>query len=174
MSRMTLVGRVLAFGVIFGGFAAIGLAQALHFSYTDGTDSGMGPADVAALSVPAFGAPTSRGVSLATAYQCTTTTMPCLFTVTLQSQSAISLGGASNNEGAVMLGPTNGVAGGTGTVLATYKNNLGGTLVIGLNITSQQANTYTVPVPTGHWIAVRQTAGTGLQVVSSFDQQIGS
>lgn len=120
------------------------------------------------------GTPNTRTVALATAYQCTLTTRPCVVTITLQAQSAISLGGASNNEGQVVIGSTNAVASGTGTVLATYKNNLGGTLVIGLNLNSQQANTYTMVVPTGWYFAARQTAGTGLQVVSAFDQSLGN
>lgn len=119
----------------------------------------------------AIGTPTTRSLSLATAYQCTNTAQPCLFTITLQSQSSISLGGAVNNEGQIVLGSTNAVASGTGTALVTYKNNLGGTLVVGLNLSSQQANSYVVPVPAGWYLAVRQTSGSGLQVVSAFDQQ---
>lgn len=118
------------------------------------------------------GSPTSRSVSLSTAYQCTNTARPCSITITLQAQSSVSLSGASNNEGAVTIGSTSGVAAGTGTNIATYKNNLGGTLVIGLNLNSQQANTYSVLLPAGWYFAVRQTAGSGLQVVSAFDQAL--
>ncbi|HBP5444009.1 TPA: hypothetical protein L6B67_02590 [Pseudomonas aeruginosa] len=118
------------------------------------------------------GSPTSRNVSLATAYQCTNTARPCSITITLQAQSSVSLSGASNNEGAVTIGSTSGVATGTGTNIATYKNNLGGTLVIGLNLNSQQANTYSVLLPAGWYFAVRQTAGSGLEVVSAFDQAL--
>jgi hypothetical protein len=124
--------------------------------------------------VNSFGSYTSRALSLATAYQCTNTAIPCVVTITLQSQSSISLSGTSNNEGAITVGNTSGVATGTGTNVATYKNNLGGVLVVGLSITSQQANTYTVMVPAGWYFAVRQTAGTGLQIVSAFDQAVGS
>lgn len=118
------------------------------------------------------GQPTTRTVALGTAYQCTNAARPCLMTLTIQSQSAISLSGASNNEGAVTVGATNAVAAGTGTNIATYKNNLGGTLVVGLSLTSLQANTYTIAVPTGWFFAVRQTAGAGIQIVSAFDQAI--
>lgn len=123
--------------------------------------------------VNAFGAPVSRSLSLATAYQCTDNTKPGIATITLQSQSSISIGGASNNEGQIVVGPTNAVAGGTGTNVATYKNNLGGTIVVGLNLTSQQANTYTLAIPAGYYFAIRQTAGSGLQIVSAFDQTVG-
>lgn len=122
----------------------------------------------------AVNAPGSRTFALATAYQCTNTAKPCLLTITLQAQSSISLGGASNNEGQIVLGSTNAVASGTGTVMATYKNNLGGTLVIGLNLNSQHSNTYTIAIPAAYYVAVRQTAGSGLQVVSTLEQQIGN
>jgi hypothetical protein len=88
----------------------------------------------------------------------------------LDCASSITLSGTSNNEGVVMLGATSGVATGTGTSLTPYKNNLGGGLVVGVSVTSNQANSYTVNVPTGWYFAVRQTSGTGLQVVSTFEQ----
>lgn len=121
-----------------------------------------------------FAAPTARTFALATAYQCLANTKPCLVTITLQSQSSISLSGAVNNEGQIVLGSTNAVASGTGSAVAHYKNNLGGALVVGLNLSSQQANTYTVAVPAGYFFAIRQVSGSGLQVVSSWDQQVGS
>lgn len=121
-----------------------------------------------------YGAPSSRTVALATAYQCTDTTKPCILTLTLQANSSISLSGTSNNEGNIVIGSTNAVTSGTGTAVATYRNQLGGTLVIGLNITSNQSNTYSVFLPAGWYFAVRQTSGTGLQVVSAFEQLAGS
>lgn len=120
------------------------------------------------------GAPNTRSMSLATAYQCTDNTKPCFFTITLQAQSSISLSGAVNNEGQVLIGATNAVASGTGTAVGFYRNNLGGALVVGLNITSAQANSYSVMVPAGWYIASRQTAGSGLTVVSAFDQAMSN
>lgn len=144
-------------------------AATLDFTIPRGDTGATGPAGPSA-----YGAPSSRSLSLATAYQCTDNTKPCLMTITLQSTSGISLSGAVNNEGAITLGPTSAVASGTGTNIATYKNNLGGTLVVGLNLNSNQANSYTVAVPAGWYFAVRQTAGSGLQVVSTFEQLSGS
>lgn len=117
--------------------------------------------------------PTARTLSLATAYQATDNTKPAFVTITVQAQSAISLAGASNNEGQIVFGSTNTVASGTGTSSA-YKNNLGGGLVIGLNLNSQQANTYVIPLPAGWYFAVIQTAGSGLQIVGAFDQKISA
>lgn len=125
--------------------------------------------DAALLTV---GVPSARTFSLATAYQCTVTTRPCILVITLQSTSSISLSGTSNNEGIVTVGSTPGVATGTGTNLAPYKSNLGGGLVVGLSITNQQTNSYTVIMPIGYYIAVRQTVGTGLQIASAFEQPL--
>jgi len=119
-----------------------------------------------------FGAPKPITVALAKSYQASDPTKAAVITITLQAQSSISLSGAANNEGAITVGATNAVATGSGTNIATYKNNLGGSLVVGLNLNSLQANTYTITLPAGWWFAVRQTSGSGLQVVSAFEQLI--
>lgn len=141
-----------------------------------GPQGDVGPAGAAGAIGPAgtisVGAPGPRTASLATAYQCLNTARSCIITVTLQALSAISITGASNNEGAITVGSTASVATGTGANIASYKNNLGGGLVVGLNLNSQQANTYTIVLPAGWYFAVRQTAGTGLQIVSVYDQQV--
>lgn len=122
--------------------------------------------------VAQVGSPESRTVALSTAYQCTNTARPCVVMISLQAMSSISLAGASNNEGAVYLGSTSAVSSGVGSAVGAYKNNLGGGLVIGLNLTMQTAKTYTVNVPAGWYFSVRQTSGTGLQVVSAFEQAL--
>lgn len=136
-----------------------------------GTQGVAGPTGPAGPTV--FGAPVSRTISLATAYQASDNTKPSYLTVTLQSQSSVSISGASNNEGEIVIGSTSAVSSGTGTKVAVYKNNLGGTIVAGLNLTSQQANTYTVHIPAGWYFAIRQTTGSGLQIVSAYDQTGG-
>lgn len=125
--------------------------------------------DAALLTV---GAPSTRTFSLATAYQCTVTTRPCILVISLQSTSSISLSGTSNNEGFITYGATSAVTSGTGVNVGPYKSNLGGGLVVGLSITNQQTNTYTVIMPIGYYIAVRQTVGTGLQVLSAVEQPL--
>ena len=157
-----------AFAPSVGEQGPIGPAGPAGANGAVGATGAAGPA-----GVNAFGAPVTRSLGLATAYQCTDPTKPGLVTITLQSQSQISLSGTSNNEGAITLGSTTAVNVGTGANVATYKNNLGGGLVVGLSITSQQANTYQVAVPVGYYFAIRQTAGTGLQIVSAFDQTVG-
>lgn len=150
-----------------GPTGSTGAAGPTGSTGADGPTGATGPAGTITV-----GAPSARTLALATAYQCANVSRACFISVTLQAQSAISLTGASNNEGAVTLGSTTAVATGTGSNVAIYKNNLGGGLVVGLNLNSQQANTYAVAVPVGYYFAIRQTAGTGLQVVSAFDQQL--
>lgn len=123
--------------------------------------------------VNAFGAPTSRSLSLATAYQATDVTKPAIVSISLQSTSSFSLAGTVNNEGQIVIGSTNAVASGTGSAVGSYKNNLGGGLVVGVSVTNQASNTYTIALPAGWYFAIRQTSGTGLSVVSAFDQSVG-
>lgn len=122
----------------------------------------------------AAGAPNTRTVALATAYQATDPTAPAVVTVNLSSVSSISLSGAVNNEGEVVIGSTNGVAAGTGTKVGAYKNTMSGTLVIGLNLSNTQGSTVSFVLPAGWYFAVRQTVGTGLTVTSAFDQKFSN
>jgi len=119
-----------------------------------------------------FAAPTSRTMVLATAYQATNTAKPALFTITLEATSSFTLSGTVSNVAQIVIGAASTVAAGTGTAVATYKNIIGGGLVVGVSITSQQANTYTIALPAGWFLAVRQTTGTGM-TVAAFEQQVG-
>lgn len=119
------------------------------------------------------GTPNARTLSFNTAYQATDNTKPAIIEISLQANSSISLAGAVNNEGVIYLGSTTAVSSGTGSAVGVYKNNLGGTLIIGLNLSNQAASTYTFGLPAGYYFAVRQTSGTGLQIVSAFDQSLG-
>lgn len=120
----------------------------------------------------AVGYPTTRTVALATAYQCTTNTKPCIFTVTVTSTASLSLTAGTTNQADILVGSTNGVATGTGTVIAKYSNSMTGTLVVGLGVNTIANATYTVAVPTGGYVAVRQTSGT-VTIVSAYDQSSG-
>lgn len=122
--------------------------------------------------VNALGAPTSRAVSLATAYQATDPTRPALVTVNLTSTASLSLSGGTTNTADIVIGSTNGVAGGTGTAIGKYANTNTGALTIGLALSTVSAVSYTVALPAGWYFAVRQTAGT-VAVTSAFDQSVG-
>jgi hypothetical protein len=117
-----------------------------------------------------FAAPTTRTLSLATAYQGTTSTAPTVFVINITSTSTISLSGASNNVGGVWIGSTSAVASGTGTKVCEYDNSLSGGLVVGLTLGTKQTVACTVALPANWYLAVRQTAGSGMSVSSAFDQ----
>lgn len=116
--------------------------------------------------------PTSRSLSLATAYQCTDNTKPCVVTINLTSTANFSLTGGTTNSADVVIGPTNAVAGGTGTVIGKYSNSVTGTIAIGLNMNSAAATPITVTIPAGGYLAIRQTAGT-VAITSAYDQSTG-
>lgn len=126
----------------------------------------------AAPAAYAVGAPTSRTLSLATAYQATTTAKPATIVVNLTSTAAISLSGGATNTATVVMGSTNGVAGGTGTAICNYTNSNTGTLTIGLNLSTIAGSTCSFSLPAGWYFAVRQTAGT-VTVTSAFDSTLG-
>lgn len=119
-----------------------------------------------------IGAPATRTLSLATAYQCTDNTKPCIVTVNITSTASFSLSGGTTNSADVLLGSTNGVAGGTGTIVGKYSNSVTGTIAVGLNMNSVYAGQYAIYVPAGYYIAIRGTAGT-VTITSAFDQQLG-
>lgn len=128
------------------------------------------PAGVA--GVNALGSPTTRTLSLATAYQCTDNTKPCIATINLQSTATISLSGGATNTGNALIGSTNGVATGTGSILCVHGNSNTGALTIGLNLSTIATTQCTMPVPTGWYFSVRQIAGT-VSILSAFDQSVG-
>lgn len=118
------------------------------------------------------GSPTSRSLSLATAYQATTTSKPAVVTVNLNSTAGLTLTTGATNTAQIVIGSTNAVASGTGTVIGNYSNSLTGTLVVGLAINTASASPITFVLPANWYFAVRQTSGT-VSITSAFDQQIG-
>lgn len=151
-------------------------AAILNFTIPRGDVGATGATGATGSTGPAgpstIGAPTSRSLSLATAYQCTDNTKPCLVTATINSTVSFSLSGTVTNTAAMLIGSTNGVASGTGTVVGNYLNSVGGTIVIGLTLNNQATQSYTLAVPAGWYFAIRQTAGT-VSIVSAFDQALG-
>lgn len=125
-----------------------------------------------AAGVNAFGAPNTRTLSLATAYQATDNTKPSIVTINLSSTATISLTSGATNTASILIGSTNGVASGTGTVMCQYSNSNTGSLTIGLNLSTISTLTCTLALPVGWYFAVRQTAGT-VTISSAFDQSVG-
>lgn len=119
-----------------------------------------------------IGSPNTRSLALATAYQATASTKPAIVTVNLTSAAALSLTAGATNTADIVIGATNAVASGTGTVIGKYANSLTGTLVVGLAINTSSGAPITFALPAGWFFAVRQTAGT-VTITSGFDQAIG-
>jgi hypothetical protein len=181
-SFLTMLGVVSVFViiVIFAKAApfvpAVGTDMACPSPYpavlgtTDGTT--MSCFVMPTPAAPVIGAPTSRTLSLATAYQATTSAKPAVVTINLTSTAAISLSGGATNTADIVIGSTNGVASGTGTVICKHANSNTGTLTVGLNLSTIATTTCTLMLPVGWYFAVRQTAGT-VTITSAFDQTVG-
>lgn len=132
-----------------------------------GATGAQGPA-----GVNAFGSPNALTVSLATAYQATTPAKPAVVTINVASTANFSIAGGTTNTADVLIGATNAVASGTGTVVGKYANSVTGTIAAGLNMNSQSTVQYILHLPAGWFFAVRQTGGT-VSIVSAFDQAVG-
>lgn len=118
------------------------------------------------------GAPNTRSISLATAYQCTDNTKPCTFTLTMQCPLNSLLTGSSTCAGEVRIGSANTVASGaSGTVIGPINRSVTGVSTL-LAFSNGDYETKTIRLPTGWYIAVRQTNSQGgtLTVPGAFDQ----
>lgn len=118
-----------------------------------------------------IGTPNIRTLVTATAYQASDPTHPAIVTINLTSTANISLSGGTTNVATVLLGATNAVAGGTGTIICSYGNSNTGTLTLGLNLSTIAAIPCTFMLPLGYYFAVRTTTGT-VTIGSAFDQGV--
>jgi len=118
------------------------------------------------------GTANARTLSLATAYQATDASKPAVVTVVLTSNASLSLSGGTTIQGEVRVGTSSAVATGSGVAVGAYKNSLTGSLTVGLNVQTESYGTITFVVPANGYFAIRQTSGSGLTVVSAFDQSI--
>lgn len=119
------------------------------------------------------GAPNTISPSLGTAYQASTPSKAAEVTINLTSTAALTLGGGSVFEADIVIGASAAVASGTGTVIGKYKNSLTGSLVVGVAINNAQTTMHKFTLPAGWYFAIRQITGTGISVVSAFDQTLG-
>lgn len=126
---------------------------------------------IAAYAGVTVGLPTTRTLSLATAYQATTSTKAALVTVNLSSTASLSLTTGTTNSANVYIGSTNAVATGSGTAVGTYTNSLTGTLVVGLNINTNSVQTISFALPANWFFAIVQNSGS-VSINSAFDQSI--
>lgn len=154
--------------------AAMTAALLAYDKTVNGTPPNPATGDIT-LTIPsafAVGTPNSRTPTLATAYQATDPTKSASITINLTSTAAISLSGGTTNSASVVIGSTNGVAGGTGTSICLYSNSNTGALTIGLNLSTVAASTCKFDLPVGWFWTIRQTAGT-IAITSAYDQAIG-
>lgn len=133
---------------------------------TNGTNGADGAA-----GVNAFGAPVTRSLSLATAYQASTSAKPALVSVEIECVATATLGSAQANTIELIIGSTNGVASGTGTKADTFRSDLSVSIIISLAFTGRQF--LKACLPAGWYFAVRRTVGTGMTISSAFDQTVG-
>lgn len=120
----------------------------------------------------AYGQPAARSFSLATAYQCTVNTAPCILTFTVTSTASFSLLSGVTNTADVVIGTTSGVATSGGVAVGKYSNSITATLAIGINAATVANTTYTLNMPAGAFMAIRQTGGTVTIVNSSVEQTV--
>lgn len=148
-------------------------ATAVPYACTVGTGLAFSSGVLSATNSYTFtiGSPSSRSVSLSTAYQATTNTKPAFVTLNLSSTASLSIAGGSTNTATVLIGSTSGVASGSGTTIATYTNSLTGTLVVGLAVNTNSVQTVSFALPQGWYFAVIQSSGT-VSVTSAFDQSL--
>lgn len=129
-------------------------------------------ATLPAATPPNISSPNSRSLTLATAFQATDNSRAAMVTVNLTSTATLSLSGGTTNSATVVIGATNAVASGTGTVINSYSNSNTGSLTIGLNLSTVSAVPVTFALPKNWFFAVLQTSGA-VTITSAYDQAIG-
>lgn len=121
----------------------------------------------------AYSQPSSRTFVMATAYQCADNTKPCILTLTLTSTASFSLLSGVTNTADVVIGTTSGIATTGGVVIGKYSNSLVATLAIGIAVSTVANTSYTLNMPAGGFMAVRNTGtGTVTVVNSSVEQTV--
>lgn len=138
---------------------------------TDVNYSSVDKAKLDALNSAVFGLPTPRTpINKATAYQALNPLKPAIITITLNATSNATLTVATNNAANILIGSTNAVATGTGTIIGKYNN----TLSLGVLVSTGIANTYTIALPAGWYFAIlNANSTTGVTIDSVLDQTIG-
>lgn len=160
-----------------GATGATGTNGAVGAAGSTGPTGATGPTGSAGPTGPtggfsAYSQPSARTFALATAYQCTDNTKPCILTVTLTSTASLSLSGGTTNTADVVIGTTSGIATSGGTRIAQYSNSLTGTLTLTLAANTASNATYTVNMPASGFFAIRGTSGTVTVVNSSVEQTV--
>lgn len=159
-----------------GSITAV-LRPLVHSQATGSVPSGIvGPAGPAGSQGPAgvnaFGSPNARTLVSGTALQCTDTTKPCVFSITISSTASLSLTTGATNTAVCVEGITSGIGSSGGTIIGTHTNQNTGTLSITLALNQTIANSCYIHVPVNGWAAVRTTSGT-VTISNVSDQSVG-
>lgn len=117
----------------------------------------------------AIGAPVTRSLSLATAYQASTPTKPALLKVEITCVTTVGVGSPQTNTIELRIGPNNTVASGGGTRADVFRSDLSVTL-ISLGWTSQ--GVLRAEIPAGYYFSINRTVGSGTSIVTAYDQAL--
>lgn len=119
----------------------------------------------------AIGAPNARTVAFATAYQATDPTRPAFVQISVSCTATIALGSPQTNTVELRIGPTNGVATGSGSQVDVFSSSLSVSVILTVGWTGQQM--LKASLPTGYYFAPRILAGTGCTISQASDQSLG-
>lgn len=115
------------------------------------------------------GAPVARTVAFATAYQASNPAKAANVVILVNLTLTVSVGAPQANTAELIIGPTNAVAAGTGDLADIWESDLTVT-IISLGFTGRQS--LRAMIPAGYYFAIRRTVGTGISIISAFDQQL--
>ena len=134
--------------------------------YSNGTSwiSTVGPAGSIAV-----GAPVARTLSFATAYQASTPAKAALVSIVVDLTLSLNVGSTSNIC-ELWMGPTTAVTSGTGVLADTYRSDLSVTLI---TLTFEGRQKVQAVLPANYYFSLNRTVGTGITIVSAFDQSLG-
>lgn len=118
----------------------------------------------------AIGAPVTRTVTVATAYQASTSAKAAFVSVEIECTTTVGIGAPQANTIELVIGATSAVATTGGTRVDVFRQDLSVTL-ISLGFTGRQV--LKACLPAGYYFAVRRPAGSGTTIIASFDQVIG-
>jgi len=112
--------------------------------------------------------PVARSLLFDMAYQASDPTKPTAISIVVGLVTNITIGSASNTA-ELVIGATSAVSSGTGVLADTFRNDLSVTLItIGLT----QRQKLMAFIPAGYFFAVRRTVGTGISIISAYDQAL--
>lgn len=119
----------------------------------------------------AIGAPNARTIAFATGYQATDPTRPAFVQISVSCTATIALGSPQTNTVELRIGPTNGVATGSGSQVDVFSSSLSVSVILTVGWTGQQM--LKASLPTGYYFAPRILAGTGCTISQASDQSLG-